>query len=824
MGALETQKRTFFRRLSQNNLHILIILYIFAQILQKEYSLQKKGRYMKKFLTLITLLLALTTNLPATDYTVEPTTAIKSNTVPIFLNGATTYGSLTQQIFMPSELLDEDDNAANAGDITAITFYYAVKDGQTSAPSLTRDIEIYLMESTTNTYTYDNTSAYGSTYKAKFLFDANKHAGTKVFDGEITTNAITLEEGKQSLTIPISTFSWDGTSNIVLTLLDKSSSQIGSDVSTNLRFYITEAGAGRFVHIRWYGSLTDDRSTCILDLDRYGETYSSPTNTAEAQANTHKYVPLTTFSISAPVPAPTTPSASDITTSSATINWTAATGAESYEVRYGTTSGSLGEPVNVGNVTSYAIDALTDETTYYFQVRTKVGTSYSAWTNEASFTTLAEAAHIHDGITFAKWNNAGAMPTSGNYYLNADVTLTATATLTGDLNLCLNGHNLFTYAYGIVVPDDITFTIYDKEGSGVIRGAYAGEVANKGLISVNGSLVVREGTIENVYDEEGGYESYAIYNNGTLILSGAPVLSGVTADIYFGANKVLTIQSGKPLTNTTPYRVSKVTTTGVVTSGWANMGSAEPSDYFVSANSTTGIALVDGEAKLLKNINLSEGADNTSALNTNAGQVVNVTPARAAFSNAMYNTICLPFSVSAAEVETIFGVGTELKELVDATMDNDQLLLAFDDAASGIEAGKPYLIKPANADVTLPVFRGVTVYKDLHPAEFTYADFIGVMSSTLLTADNHQTLFLGANNELFWPNVDSNLKGMRAFFNLKNGATMANRARMVSPRDLPTALDAASTPNGQPVKRLENGQLIILRDGNKYNILGSTVK
>lgn len=819
MGALETQKRTFFRRLSQNNLHILIILYIFAPILQKEYSLQKKGRYMKKFLTLTTLLLAITFNAIATDYTVEPTPAVKSNTIPIFRNSASIRGSITQQIYLPSEFIP---TGAVAGDIEAVTFYYAAKDANT-VDEFSRSIEIWLAETDVNSYSLDKVS---TTYNSKFL-----PKGTKVFDGNlVTSGGITSSNGDQTLTLEfnVSSFSWDGTSNIVLTLLDKSTTNVGTNAYNYLKFYITATDHARFVHQQWtYNaySFTDDRNEWMSNLhERYGYAYGSGVSDSIGYANKRNFVPKATFSISAPIPAPTSPAASDITTSSATLNWTAATGAEAYEVRYGTTSGSLGEATNVGNVTSYAIDALTDETTYYFQVRTKIGNSYSAWTDEASFTTLAEAAHIHDGITFAKWNNAGAMPTSGNYYLNADVTLTATATLTGDLNLCLNGHNLFTYAYCIVVPDDVTFSVYDNEGSGAIRGAYAGGAANKGLISVAGTLIVREGTIENVYDEEGGYESYAIYNNGTLILSGAPTLSGVTADIYFGANKVLTIQSGKPLTNTTPYRVSKVTTTGAITSGWANMGSAEPSDYFVSANSTTGIALVDGEAKLLKNINLSEGADNTSALNTNDGQVVNVTPARAAFSHAMYNTICLPFSISAAEVETIFGVGTELKELVDATMDNDQLLLAFDDAASGIEAGKPYLIKPANADVTLPVFRGVTVYKDLHPAEFTYADFIGVMSSTLLTADNHQTLFLGANNELFWPNVDSNLKGMRAFFNLKNGATMANRARMVSPRDLPTALDAASTPNGQPVKRLENGQLIILRDGNKYNILGSTFK
>ena len=69
------------------------------------------------------------------------------------------------------------------------------------------------------------------------------------------------------------------------------------------------------------------------------------------------------------------------------------------------------------------------------------------------------AAHISIGDhttetikTFEAWKNAASLPSSGSYYLDTDVTLTATANITGELNLCLNGHSISgTQLYTITV-------------------------------------------------------------------------------------------------------------------------------------------------------------------------------------------------------------------------------------------------------------------------------------------------------------------------------------------------------------------------------------
>ena len=299
--------------------------------------------YMKKSLhalfCTICALFFIPVSVQATDYLVEPTTAIKSNTLPLFRSSASMRGSIVQQIYLPSEF---SPSGAAAGNITAVTFYYAAKDANT-AEALSRDIEIWLMESNVDSYSLDHVS---TTWNSKFLFNGSKKAGTKVYDGTLQTKSITSSDGEQSVKLTFSTpFPWNGTSNIVLTLYDKSTTNVGSNAYNYLKFYITATSHARFVHQQWIYSaysFTDDRADWMNNLDRYGFAYGSNVNDSIGYANKRNYVPKTTFTIVTPVPVPTSPSAGSITASSATLSWTAAAGADSYEVRYGTTSVVLG--------------------------------------------------------------------------------------------------------------------------------------------------------------------------------------------------------------------------------------------------------------------------------------------------------------------------------------------------------------------------------------------------------------------------------------------------------------------------------------------------
>ena len=73
------------------------------------------------------------------------------------------------------------------------------------------------------------------------------------------------------------------------------------------------------------------------------------------------------------------------------------------------------------------------------------------------------------------------------------------------INLCLNGHEVYTETNSIQVKDGATFAIYDNEGGGRIYGYFVADYPKYGLINIEngGTLVLSEGAIQNLY---GSYE------------------------------------------------------------------------------------------------------------------------------------------------------------------------------------------------------------------------------------------------------------------------------------------------------------------------------
>ena len=744
---------------------------------------------MKKFLfTFLAIFIAVFTFNPvyATDYTIGDDKTTSNNNFLPFSIGPGFNDSFTQQLYLASELTAK---GASAGNITALTFKYVGATTSTLSNATRSTVEVWIREVSISSFS----SSYG--YGPS---NTDKSAGTKYFEGSvelpITANAtykITLGEA----------FSWDGTSNIIITINDKTNNQTSGYARNHLVFAATNRGL-----------------------------YAAANNAAHDASDAYNisvtkisYVPVITFTFDDEIPAPTGLSADDeyITTSSARLSWNAVDDATSYNVRWGTTSGSLSESEEGVTNTYLDINELEDGTTYYFQVQTVTAGGTSAWADEVSFETLG-ITHEHNGITFSKWNSTTSMPTSGNYYLANDVELGAYTSLTGNLNLCLNGHEINTDIYNIVVPEDIKLAIYDYEGGGQIYGNYAGNNGlYYGLISVAGELVLSEGTVRN---QNSGAMSYAIYNNGTFKLSGAPTITGNTAAIHLNIYKYITIESGKPLTNSTPYTVNS--SGQVITSGWANMSGANPANFFTSAKSGyPAVVLKDGEANLVSGISLSDSEDNSEIIDKGENQntSIAVTMTRS-FTSDSYNTVCLPFKLTNEQLEYVFGSGYDLEEFTSSSLSGDELYLTFS-RVDELKAGKPYLIKPS-INVVNPTFNGVIIPLGLSvtPAAVVtpLIDFQGVYSPTNVGSGKN-ILFVGANNELFWNNNESGeLKGFRAFFTAKGAAAKAVRARIVQHDNAATGIEDVQSPasNAQGSKILRDGQLYIMHNGTLYNVQG----
>ena len=186
----------------------------------------------------------------------------------------------------------------------------------------------------------------------------------------------------------------------------------------------------------------------------------------------------------------------------------------------------------------------------------------------------------------------------------------------------------------------------------------------------------------------------------------------------------------------------------------------------------------------------------------------------------MYNTICLPFDVSSSQLPAIFGSDVVLKQMSGATLSGNELTLSFADATS-IYRGTPYLIKTTKAVVN-PIFTEVEIKAEEGSAtggEGFAADFIGNFIKSEVPAGD-QNLFLMQDNELFFRQTATPIKGMRAYFhvNVPGAAQAIQRIRIEEAPAITTGINRVDA-NGS-VKAIENGQLVIIKNGVKYNVMG----
>lgn len=194
---------------------------------------------------------------------------------------------------------------------------------------------------------------------------------------------------------------------------------------------------------------------------------------------------------------------------------------------------------------------------------------------------------------------------------------------------------------------------------------------------------------------------------------------------------------------------------------------------------------------------------------------------RKLYKDGAWNTLCLPFNMTADELSTAktteghplygatiwemdvtgwYNTSNERSDAKDATFcyqtalkeapDDDEkylLYLYFQDA-NNIEAGKPYLVKwskpdgydtnPSNFDISNPVFENVTIKASLSTIESDDGSvlFVPVFSPIVLEKGNWQNLYVGANNILRYPSPtkDFTLKTFRGYFQLMAGDESAS--------------------------------------------------
>lgn len=214
----------------------------------------------------------------------------------------------------------------------------------------------------------------------------------------------------------------------------------------------------------------------------------------------------------------------------------------------------------------------------------------------------------------------------------------------------------------------------------------------------------------------------------------------------------------------------------------------------------------------------------------------------------MYNTLCLPFSVNESQLAAALPGATVMqftgvdKDLYDESGD-PVAVLNFTQVTS-MEAGVPYLVKPA-ADITSAItFSGITTgYNGENPIVIETAPEQTPISlgdggsvtfqGTILSTKVYPGQFiLVANDRLAQVTQPGDMAGMRGHFIINDPGlqTLAEQGRvylsMKKPvtTSIPVAPEAEQQRKPEVRKIMRNGQIYIIRDGVTYTITGARVK
>ncbi len=204
--------------------------------------------------------------------------------------------------------------------------------------------------------------------------------------------------------------------------------------------------------------------------------------------------------------------------------------------------------------------------------------------------------------------------------------------------------------------------------------------------------------------------------------------------------------------------------------------------YYARVKGNAGWSNVEQfETEALAGITLANASDNASVISANEGNKVNVTLAdRTLWKDGDWNTLCLPFDMSAEQITASVLAGADIRALTSAGFNAGTLTLNFtpetgDDAVTAITAGTPYLIKWAGDgtdNIVNPTFSGVTIDKTVRNKTCELGDgksitFCGTYSYRQFTEIDKSILFFGTNSTLYYPPVGGYIAAQRAYFTLE---------------------------------------------------------
>ena len=323
-------------------------------------------------------------------------------------------------------------------------------------------------------------------------------------------------------------------------------------------------------------------------------------------------------------------------------------------------------------------------------------------------------------------------------------------------------------------------------GGGTDKGSDENNITKDG-VTISGEEIALAGSAFSYSS------SYIFYNGANFTIS---VKTGTITKIEFLGNINLKNLDCKGYSVVSEYR-----------SEWK--GNAQEVS-FTNPNGHTQVSSITVYVSL-PTISLSESEENKIETKSDISISLN-----RKLVKGVWNTICLPFDVSAAQAKSAFGADVRIAALNAESKGN---MLLFDNkTAEGIKAAVPYLIMPSEVKADDKYeFYNVSI-KPENTAQASAVStldgfaFKGIYNKVDITQDINNSksyaAFLGANNTLFKAKSGSTTKGFRAYFAIPNSTATS-------------ALRVVVDGNATSIKNINCG--VVENDDAVYNLQGQRV-
>lgn len=218
-------------------------------------------------------------------------------------------------------------------------------------------------------------------------------------------------------------------------------------------------------------------------------------------------------------------------------------------------------------------------------------------------------------------------------------------------------------------------------------------------------------------------------------------------------------------------------------------------------------------------ITLTTG-NNDDVIEANIGKTVNVVIERSFTANDGFYTLCVPFNMPASVIGKAYSLGTITKHVTGESIDIELV------EVSELLVGMPYLVLP-KANMSELVVENVTIQSDPASGQNVTNEertvnifFEGFYSAPGRTTNGTTEYYVGNNGYLYKGEVE--IPGLSGLFTITDweGNPLNVRARVVTREEVETGFENITNGENTTIKLIENGQLIIIRGGKKFNAQG----